>query len=199
MATLLEVQQKLKVPKEHKNNFGNYPYRNASDILEEVKKYTSEAIRLSDELVLIGDRYYVKATACYGDTCVTAYAREPLTKKGSDESQITGATSTYARKYALQGLFAIDDSANDPDSVESKPVVESNVIETSREFKENILNSFKSVKTKDHIITMASGIKAGEGILVKSDLLELKGTLVAKGEEVGLKKSEVAEIYKETE
>lgn len=121
---LLELQVKLKAPKDQKNNFGNYKYRKAEDILEAVKQVTTRPITLEDELVLIGNRYYIKATASFGIgldsvTC-SAYARECETKKGMDESQITGAASTYARKYALCGLFAIDDSQEDPDSKENK-------------------------------------------------------------------------------
>lgn len=113
---LTEIQKALKCPKDSRNNFGKYNYRTASAILERVKELTNKPVILSDELVLIGDRYYIKATAKYGDDIAIGFAREPLTKKGMDESQITGAASTYARKNALCGLFAIDDSEDDPDS-----------------------------------------------------------------------------------
>ena len=113
---LTKIQKELKCPKDSKNTFGNYKYRTSAAILEKVKELTDKPVILSDELVLIGDRYYVKAIAKYGDDLAVAYAREPLVKKGMDESQITGAASTYARKYALCGLFAIDDSQDDPDS-----------------------------------------------------------------------------------
>lgn len=118
-----EIQQTLKSPKDSRNEFGKYNYRTCSAILEAVKPLLGPAtLIVSDELVLIGDRYYIKATATYtnkdeGETfTATAYAREPLDKKGMDEAQITGASSTYARKAALSGLFAIDDSSNDPDA-----------------------------------------------------------------------------------
>ena len=118
-----EIQQTLKSPKDFRNGFGKYNYRTCSAILEAVKPLLGPAtLIVSDELVLIGERYYIKATATYtnkdeGETfAATAYAREPLDKKGMDESQITGASSTYARKAALSGLFAIDDSSNDPDA-----------------------------------------------------------------------------------
>lgn len=110
------VQQKLKAPKNQHNNFGNYDYRSCEDILEAVKPLLgSSTLTLSDEIVAVNDRVYVKATATFADengnrTIVTAYAREALTKKGMDESQITGAASSYARKYALNGLFLIDDN-----------------------------------------------------------------------------------------
>ena len=118
-----EIQQTLKSPKDCRNGFGKYNYRTCSAILEAVKPLLGPAtLIVSDELVLIGERYYIKATATYtnkdeGETfTATAYAREPLDKKGMDEAQITGASSTYARKAALSGLFAIDDSSNDPDA-----------------------------------------------------------------------------------
>ena len=118
-----EIQQTLKSPKDSRNEFGKYNYRTCSAILEAVKPLMGPAtLIVSDELVLIGERYYIKATATYtnkdeGETfTATAYAREPLDKKGMDEAQITGASSTYARKAALSGLFAIDDSSNDPDA-----------------------------------------------------------------------------------
>lgn len=118
-----EIQQTLKSPKDSRNEFGKYNYRTCSAILEAVKPLLGPAtLIVSDELVLIGERYYIKATATYtnkdeGETfAATAYAREPLDKRGMDEAQITGASSTYARKAALSGLFAIDDSSNDPDA-----------------------------------------------------------------------------------
>jgi len=112
---LSEIQQQLKAPKSHTNTFGNYKYRNCEDILEAVKPLLGESrLVLSDDIVLIGERYYVKAFATFTNgqetVIATAYAREPLEKKGSDASQITGAASSYARKYALNGLFLIDDT-----------------------------------------------------------------------------------------
>lgn len=110
------IQEKLKAPKNQVNKFGGYNYRNCEDIFEAVKPLLAKAkltLRTYDELVLIGDRYYVKATAVLSDGIETientAYAREEETKKGMDGSQITGASSSYARKYALNGLFLIDD------------------------------------------------------------------------------------------
>ena len=114
---LLQVQAELKAPKGQFNKFGGYNYRNAEDILEAVKPLLAKegiALTLSDELVMVGERYYIKATATISDgtdaLSVTAYAREEETKKGMDGSQITGASSSYARKYALNGLFCIDDT-----------------------------------------------------------------------------------------
>lgn len=123
--TLLQVQVELKAPKNQYNNFGEYYYRSTDDILSAVKplldKYGDD-LRLSDEPVLIGDWHYIKATATFTDknqkeTVVTGYARESECKKGMDDSQITGTASSYARKYALNGLFLIDDT-KDADSNE---------------------------------------------------------------------------------
>lgn len=117
---LWTIQQTLNAPKSQRNNFGGYNYRSAEDILEEVKPLLQNiTLTVSDEIVLIGERYYVKATATLSDgedaIAVTAYAREEENKKGMDASQLTGATSSYARKYALNGLFCIDD-AKDADT-----------------------------------------------------------------------------------
>ena len=116
MTALSEVQKRLKVGKENRNDFGKYNYRNCADILEAVKPLLPEgfSVVLSDDLVIVGDRYYVKATALLSNGVesfqTTAFARESFDKKGMDDSQITGAASSYARKYALNGLFAIDDT-----------------------------------------------------------------------------------------
>lgn len=120
--TLTEIQKELKVNKTHKNTFGNYNYRNCEDILEAVKPLLGDSIlTLSDKMVQVGDRYYVCASATFINDKVavevTAYAREAELKKGMDEAQITGSASSYARKYALNGLFLIDDSKDaDTDS-----------------------------------------------------------------------------------
>lgn len=115
MKILNKIQQELKAPKGQINSFGNYKYRSCEDILEAVKPLLGGALLLiTDEIIQLGDRFYVKATASIKDgdeiVQVSAYAREPLSKKGMDEAQITGATSSYARKYALNGLFCIDDT-----------------------------------------------------------------------------------------
>lgn len=117
MKHLMAIQRELKAPKGNYNSFGKYKYRSCEDILEAVKPlcYKNESVlTISDELCQIGERYYVKATATLKtpDTefIATAYARESETKKGQDESQITGTASSYARKYALNGLFCIDDT-----------------------------------------------------------------------------------------
>lgn len=118
MLELLKIQTELKAPKTQFNKFGGYQYRSCEDIVEALKPLQEKykcVVLLNDELVIIGDRYYIKATATIinekGDKLsVSALAREPEIKKGMDESQITGSSSSYARKYALNGLFAIDDT-----------------------------------------------------------------------------------------
>lgn len=112
---LAEIQRTLNAPKGQYNSFGKYHYRSCEDILEGVKPLLNGLfLSISDEIVLIGDRYYVKATASITDGETThsasAMAREAVDKKGMDDAQITGATSSYARKYCLNGLFGIDDS-----------------------------------------------------------------------------------------
>lgn len=120
------IQTNLKAPKGQKNTFGNYNYRSCEDILEGVKPLLGQCVlSLSDEITLVGDRYYVKAIATLSldDKCikVSAYAREPESKKGMDLAQLTGATSSYARKYALNGLFCIDDT-KDADTMDNSKV-----------------------------------------------------------------------------
>jgi len=123
---LEKIQTELKCNKGQYNNFGNYKYRSCEDICEALKPLLKEykcSVTLADEIVLIGERYYIRATATLhlGDEKIitTAWARESQEKKGMDASQITGATSSYARKYALNGLFLLDDT-EDADSPKSK-------------------------------------------------------------------------------
>jgi len=125
MSALKFIQQELKAPKNQKNSFGNYRYRSAEDILEAVKPLLDGmdcSLTLSDSIEMYGDRIYVKARATLSNERGTiasteAYAREPAEKKGMDPSQITGTASSYARKYALNGLFCIDDT-KDTDTME---------------------------------------------------------------------------------
>lgn len=118
---LTAIQTKLVAPKNQYNSFGKYNYRNVEDILEALKPLLAEyqsAVTLTDEMVIVGDRIYLQATAIlhtpHGTIPNTAYAREPSERKGMDPAQVSGATSSYARKYALGGLFACDDN-KDPD------------------------------------------------------------------------------------
>ena len=118
---LAEIQQKLKAPKNQFNKFGGYHYRNCEDILEAVKPLLGDlTLTVNDDLINVGERYYIKATATISDgehhITNSAFARESATKKGMDDSQLTGSTSSYARKYALNGLFLIDDT-KDADSM----------------------------------------------------------------------------------
>lgn len=130
MQRLINIQNKLNAPKNQRNNFGGYNYRSAEDILEALKPLLKEekcAVVLKDDIVLVGtseqSRFYIKATATlFNETgkeiaSSVAFARESLNKKGQDDSQITGTASSYARKYALNGLFCIDD-AKDADTDE---------------------------------------------------------------------------------
>ena len=124
---LLDIQRELKAPKGQFNSFGNYKFRSCEDILEAVKPLLAKygcTLVLSDDVVCILDRVYIKATATFTDennktTVATAFARESESKKGMDDSQITGTASSYARKYALNGLFLIDDT-KDADTDEYK-------------------------------------------------------------------------------
>lgn len=144
-----DMQRLLSVPKNQLNKLGGYKYRSCEDILECVKKLLPDgvALILNDEIEMHGDRFYVKATATISNDTdkieVSAYAREPLDKKGSDASQITGAASSYARKYALNGLFCIDDSKdadatnshqNEAPKYESQSLVKQKVIELQAYF-----------------------------------------------------------------
>lgn len=128
MKELQLIQSALQVSKSQTNAFGKYKYRSCEDILEALKPLLEANkchLYIEDDIVMIGDRIYVKATATIGTdedrigVKVSAFAREPLNKKGMDESQITGAASSYARKYALNGLFAIDDT-KDADTMDNR-------------------------------------------------------------------------------
>ena len=120
MKELITIQSELKAPKSQYNRFGGYKYRKAEDILEAVKPLLNKqkcTLTITDDIVMVGNRIYVKATATIKNEkgeceTTTGWAREEETKKGMDGSQITGASSSYARKYALNGLFAIDDNAD---------------------------------------------------------------------------------------
>jgi hypothetical protein len=127
---LILIQNDLKAPKNQYNSFGKYKYRSCEDILEGLKpvlKKHNTSLKISDDIVLVGERYYIKATVTLMDTESgeiienTAYARESDDKKGMDASQVTGATSSYARKYALNGMFLIDDTKDaDTDEFQGK-------------------------------------------------------------------------------
>ena len=158
---LATIQQKLKAPKGQMNTFGKYKYRSCEDILEAVKPLLGDLVlTISDDIVEVGGRVYVKATVSLssgsGNVSTTAFARESDTKKGMDESQITGATSSYARKYALNGLFCIDDTKDsDATNQHDQPSV-SAVLSGSQqptahneydELVDKLYNSIQAIKT----------------------------------------------------
>ena len=168
-----EVQQKLKAPKGQYNSFGGYNYRSCEDILEAVKPICAEhsmLLNLSDEIVNVGERYYIKATAklydLESDSVIssTALAREAQTKKGMDDSQITGTASSYARKYALNGLFNIDDT-KDADTDEYRK--NSQKAETAKAESPIMCpkcgNEVKSQKKRDGTIASAKAVFEGCG------------------------------------
>ena len=184
---LNKIQSELKAPKGQYNNFGKYKYRSCEDIFEAVKPLLAKyelTLTTTDELLYIGDRYYIKATAILGDnenSIVTncGYAREEETKKGMDGSQITGASSSYARKYALKGLFLIDDT-KDSDATNvgeeiTKEIAESYTFEKGKHAGKTILEIAKEDEgylqwTLDNgkdervkqMITLLTGMKATE-------------------------------------
>lgn len=181
--SLFYIQQKLKAPKSQHNDFGNFSYRSCEDILEAVKpllKATNCVLTISDELVNVGERYYIIATATLksvedGDAISnSAYAREPAEKKGADLSQITGACSSYARKYALNGLFCIDDVKDSDTTNNGKKDAKATKTQIKR-LKElytdipAMLDYYKLEKLED----MAK--ETAEGLIVAKERLNEKG------------------------
>lgn len=150
LTRISSAQTELKAPKNQYNSFGKYSYRSCEDILEAAKPVCAKyglLLTVSDDVVHEGERYYIKATACLYDAqggsdeviIATAYARESLDKKGMDDSQITGTASSYARKYALNGLFCIDDTkdadeADNTGSAAKKPKPEYKCAECGKPF-----------------------------------------------------------------
>ncbi len=159
------IQSELKAPKNQRNTFGNYNYRSAEDILEAVKPLLAKhecTMTISDTIVEVGGRVYVKATATLIDgdnrTEVCAFAREEETKKGMDAAQITGSASSYARKYALNGLFLIDDT-KDPDATNDHG--KGNPREEKKPKKvdsDTIILAVKTAKTKDELVKIWQGL-----------------------------------------
>ena len=143
------IQSKVKAPKGQFNSFGKYNYRSAEDILEAVKQVVNPmgySITISDTIINVGDRYYIKATATLSNGkeswSVDGYAREEESKKGMDGSQVTGASSSYARKYALNGLFALDDT-KDSDATNTHGKENSNL--------DTWASALKEVKTQQEL------------------------------------------------
>lgn len=175
---LREIQQKVKAPKNQYNSFGRYSYRSAEDIMEAVKPLLEKAkasIILSDEIVAEGGRFYIRSTATIltgsdEHLSVSAYAREPETKKGMDESQITGSTSSYARKYALAGLLLLDDN-KDSDSV---PLVDVPVepVEEDEAEKKAVMDDFLGICKTNNLV--ASYVAKAYGLTGKPTFSQVK-------------------------
>lgn len=154
MKELQLIQTKLKAPKDNYNAFGKYKYRSAESILEAVKPLLAEqgcTLTLTDDIAMVGDRIYIVATATItnskGDAVQTkAYAREEETKKGMDASQITGTASSYARKYALNGLFCIDDT-KDADALNTSDDYTAKPVDVKKAIKEA-----EDCKTRDELV-----------------------------------------------
>jgi len=169
---LLEVQVRLNAPKNQYNGFGNYYYRSCEDIVEAVKPLLKEVgllLVFSDEIVYLGDRFYINASAAVIDVetgerlAVTAQARESAEKKKFDEAQLTGAASSYARKYALNGLFAIDDNKD----ADTQPPPEKNETPKKPEKKKSGLSDSElTTKEKKHLWAKAkeAGLD-GDGLI----------------------------------
>lgn len=157
-AKLSRIQSKLNAPKGQRNTFGKYNYRSCEDILEALKKPLQDegcAVLLSDTIVEVGGRIYVEATATLMDgACdpitVTALAREPIQRKGMDESQITGSSSSYARKYALNGMFAIDD-CKDADTMDNRESGKGDAMLAEEQFSDQIKPEVQYDITKDFL------------------------------------------------
>jgi hypothetical protein len=204
MQKLINIQKKLKAPKDSYNSFGGYKYRSCEQILEAVKPLLAEEnceLILTDDIILIGDRYYVKASAHLSDgtdyKIVTAFAREDEKKKGMDGSQITGTASSYARKYALNGLFLIDDT-KDADTDEHAQIVKKASEKASREEAELATDAEKKVFTDRckqldvdyRQILQQVGVKGlmtkeqhGEALIILKDIEEAKQAQVDAAQE----------------
>lgn len=174
MSALWDIQKRLKVGKSNENTFGGYKYRNCSDILEAVKPLLPDgfSITLSDDMVMLGDRYYVKAIATLSNGqeshTVTAFARESFSKKGMDDSQITGAASSYARKYALNGLFAIDDT-KDADGMDNTQHDSKKDADVKRDMEYDALTD----KHLDSLVCIRDALKEGDYSTAKEAWNEL--------------------------
>lgn len=175
MKELLQIQSELKAPKGQYNDYGKYKYRSCEDILEAVKpilKKNNCTLLLSDSLIYVGERYYIKATATLvnaeGKSVSTeAYAREEETKKGMDASQITGASSSYARKYALNGLLCIDDN-KDSDTTNTGDNAPAAPEKTSKEDNaevEKAIAEINAAKSKDELINAIAKYKGNKSVI----------------------------------
>ena len=153
------IQAEVQAPKNKFNSFGKYAYRSAENIIEAVKPIINPKgyhLILSDEMVIIGERYYIKATATISNGeksySATSYAREPEEKKGMDSAQISGTTGSYSRKYALNGLFALDDNKDsDATSTETKANVVVEEITLTDDERIELINSLGSCTELGHV------------------------------------------------
>lgn len=171
-SALMAVQRDLKAPKGQQNKFGNYKYRSAEDIIEAVKPLLNEnglILNMTDDVVMVGERIYIKATVSVidvanGDTVTTtALARESAVKKGMDDSQVTGTASSYARKYALNGLFAIDDTKDADTNEYQQTQVNSNRAHEERNGAIKVLNdAIKKTGIKPAEVAAIAGAKFGK-------------------------------------
>lgn len=195
---LQRVQFGLKAPKNQYNKFGNYHYRNCEDIQEAAKPLLQEvkaALIVGDELMLIGDRYYIRATARFvdcesGETVDnTAYAREEQEKKGMDVSQVTGSTSSYARKYALNGLFCIDDvkDADNQDNTAGKG--------TKGSAKTSGKQEAGKLENRKQSLSAAPAAQAAEADKVTPAMIESVRSMVEKYSTKGLKMEKILKMY----
>lgn len=182
------VQSELKAPKNQFNRFGNYAYRNAEDILESVKPLLSReglVLTISDDIVQVGDRYYVKATATLTDgTNVltnSALARESESEKGMQASQLTGSTSSYARKYALNGLLCIDDT-KDADGLNKHGKEE-----TTPPKKKELTAEEKAAEIKKKVDEMVNRISKSDKVIVDSPEYETYVSFAQKIDALGYK------------
>lgn len=195
---LMRIQTNIKAPKNLHNSFGNYNYRNAESICEALKPFLESekvALTLMDDVLEIGGRVYVKATATLYDAesqetfAVSAFAREAVDKKGMDDSQITGATSSYARKYALNGLFLLDDT-KDADSDEYRQQIDSGINKekkgNSKSTQSRDANSLISESEFQTITSMIRNANVNEQELMKQYKVE-SFMMLTKAQYAGLK------------
>src|SRR5690554_6912107 len=187
---LSKIQLELKAPKSNFNKFGGFYYRSLEDILEAVKPLLDKhglTLTISDEPVMIGDRFYIKATARLSDGNesieVTAYAREPQSKTKMDDAQLTGASSSYARKYALNGLFLIDDT-KDADTNEFQEQTTGNINELNNKIITLFAKALEAVGDRDKLYKQLGLNKTKMTELTKSDNLEAKQKVIAQLEEI---------------
>lgn len=181
---LAKVQLELKAPKSNFNKFGGFYYRSLEDILEAVKPLLDKhglTLTISDEPVMVGDRFYIKATARLSDGKenieVTAYAREPKSKTKMDDAQLTGASSSYARKYCLNGLFLIDDT-KDPDTDEYVEQTTGNINELNNQIITLFAKALEKVGDRDKLYKQLGLNKTKMTELTKANDIEAKKKVI---------------------